>query len=303
MGLAVPDDATVYRLNEEQAAVLTVDFFAPLVDDPYDYGAVAAANAMSDIYAMGGEVLLALNVAAFPEDMSPQVIAEILRGGADKVAEAGGLIAGGHTIIDREPKYGLCVMGLVHPQQVLTKAAARPGDRLLLTKPLGTGIITTAAKGNRAQASHLHAAIESMKCLNRHPSHIGRQVGAHAMTDVTGFGLLGHAQEMAAASGVALRIVASRVPVLEGALEYAAQGITTGGEARNRAYFGERVRLQEGIGQELIRVLFDPQTSGGLLFTGPPEAAASAAQRFAESGLSLWEIGQVIAGEGVEVVP
>jgi selenide,water dikinase len=298
----VPDDASVYKLNEEQAVVLTVDFFAPLVDDPYDYGAIAAANAMSDVYAMGGEVLLALNVAAFPEDMSPHVIGDILRGGTEKVVEAGGLIAGGHTIIDREPKYGLCVMGLVHPQQVITKAAAQVGDYLLLTKPLGTGLITTAAKGDRAKTAHFQAAVESMKRLNRHPSHIMREMGAQAATDVTGFGLLGHAYEMAAAGGVACRIAASRVPILEGALEYAAQGITTGGEDRNRAYFGDKVHLQDGLSEEMKRILFDPQTSGGLLFAAAPEQTIGAARLFSESGLGLWQIGEVVAGQGVEVV-
>jgi len=192
VGLAAPDDATVYKLSDEQAVVLTVDFFAPLVDDPYQYGALAAANAMSDIYAMGAEVTLALNIAAFPDDMGPDVVAEILRGGADKVAEAGAVIAGGHTIIDSEPKYGLCVMGLIHPEQIYTKAGTRPGDLLYLSKPLGTGIVTTAAKFEEAEPEHLEAAVSSMTLLNRCASHIVREVEAHAMTDITGFGILGH---------------------------------------------------------------------------------------------------------------
>ena len=178
-----------------------MDFFAPLVDDPYDYGAIAAANAMSDVYAMGGEVVLALNIAAFPESMATETIAQILRGGAEKVSEAGGVIAGGHTVLDEEPKYGLSVLGIVHPERIVTKGRAQTGDVLLLTKALGTGIITTAAMRDAASAEHLATAVESMTTLNRHASHIALESGVHAMTDITGFGLLGHASEMAAASG------------------------------------------------------------------------------------------------------
>jgi selenide,water dikinase len=303
VGLDARDDATVYRLNDEQAVVLSVDFFAPLVDDPHTFGAIAAANAMSDIYAMGGEVLLALNVAAFPDDLSQDILAEILRGGAEKVLEAGGLIAGGHTVIDDEPKYGLCVMGLVHPQHILTKAGACPGDVLYLTKPLGTGIITTAAMRDLAEPHHLESAIESMLRLNRHPSHIVRQVGCHALTDITGFGLLGHAQEMAEASGVALRIEAGRVPLFDGALAYAAQGIRTGGESRNRQFFQPKVRLAEGIADELASLLFDPQTSGGLLIAATPEQGREMERQFASAHQSLWPIGEVVEGQGIIVLP
>ena len=303
MGLDDRDDATVYRLNDEQAVVLSVDFFAPLVDDPYAFGAISAANAMSDIYAMGGEVLLALNVAAFPDDLSQDILAQILRGGADKVLEAGGLIAGGHTVIDDEPKYGLCVMGLIHPQHILTKAGARPGDVLYLTKRQGTGIVTTAAMRDLAEPRHLQSAVESMLRLNRHPSHIVRQVGCHALTDVTGFGLLGHAQEMAETSGAALRIEAGRVPLFDGALAYAAQGIATGGESRNRQFFQPKVRLAEGIADELASLLFDPQTSGGLLIAAAPEQGRELERDFAAAHESLWRIGDVVKGEGVEVLP
>jgi selenide,water dikinase len=301
VGLDARDDATVYRLNDEQAAVLTVDFFAPLVDDPYSYGAIAAANSMSDVYAMGGEVLLALNVAAFPEDLSPDIVAEILRGGADKVLEAGGIIAGGHTMIDKEPKYGLCVLGLVHPQRVLAKNGARPGDALYLSKKLGTGIVTTAAMMDMAAPRHLKAAIASMARLNRRPSHIVREVGAHALTDVTGFGLLGHASEMAEASGVAFRIEASHVPILGGALEYAAQGAISGGESRNRHAWQEKTTFQDGISDELASVLFDPQTSGGLLIAASPEQGRELEQQFSQSHFGLWRIGEVIEGQGIVV--
>jgi selenide,water dikinase len=303
VGLTTPDDAAVYRLNDEQAAVMTVDFFAPLVDDSYSYGAIAAANALSDVYAMGGEVLLAVNVAAFPEDMAGETIAAILQGGADKVREAGGIIAGGHTIIDAEPKYGLSVLGLVHPQRILTKAGAQPGDVLFLTKPLGTGIVTTAAMRDQAAPEHLRAAIESMTRLNRHASHVAREAGAHALTDVTGYSLLGHSYEVAAAAGVRLQINAAAVPVLDGALDYAAQGILTGGANRNRQYLEGKVSFTAKIAEPLEHVLFDPQTSGGLLIVVSPEAAQDAEARFAAAGLPVWRIGAVTEGEGVGVTP
>jgi selenide,water dikinase len=297
VGLATPDDAAVLRLGDELAAVLTVDFFPPVVDDPYDFGAIAAANAMSDVYAMGGEVALALNVAAFPEDLPQEVIARILQGGADKVREAGGVIAGGHSVIDREPKYGLCVLGLVHPQQVLTKGGARPGHLLLLSKPIGTGIITTAGKQGVAEPAHLQAAVECMKGLNRHALHQARELGARAATDITGYGLLGHAWEMAQASGVRLRLRAGAVPLLPGTLDYAARGIYSGGGGRNLRYFGPRVQVDGSLPESLRLALFDPQTSGGLLLAVPPEAAA----RLGDGG--PWVVGEVLAGEGVEVVP
>ncbi|MEX0683046.1 MAG: selenide, water dikinase SelD [Dehalococcoidia bacterium] len=302
VGLAVPDDAAVYRLSDEQAVVLTVDFFAPLVDDPYDYGAISATNAMSDVYAMGGEVVLALNVAAFPEDMAPDTVAKVIRGGADKVREAGGVVAGGHTIIDAEPKYGLCVMGLVRPDSIFRKGGAQPGDVLLLTKALGTGIITTAASRDEATADHLAGAVESMTTLNRHASHIAREIGAHAMTDVTGYSLLGHAREVAAASSACLLIIAPAVPVLPGALDYAQRGITTGGAARNRKFYGEHVRMDPNVSEAMTHVLWDPQTSGGLLMAVAQDRAVAAQERFRAAGLPVWAIGEVVAGAGVEVV-
>jgi selenide,water dikinase len=283
--------------------VLTVDFFAPLVDDPYSYGAIAATNAVSDIYAMGAEVTLALNIAGFPEDMPHETIAEILRGGADKVDEAGGVIAGGHTIIDAEPKYGLCVLGLVHPKRIFAKGGARPGDLLYLSKPLGTGIVTTAAKFDKARPEHLRAAIDSMTRLNRHPSHVARAVEAHALTDVTGYSILGHGYEMAAASGVALRFSAASIPILPGALEYASRGIVTGGAARNRQYLHDKVTIAGGIAEEMRHVLFDPQTSGGLLLAVDPGKAAELEAGFAGAELPVWRVGEVIKGKGVQVAP
>jgi selenide,water dikinase len=281
---------------------MTTDFFAPLVDDPYAYGAIAAANAISDVYAMGGEVVLALNIAAFPEDLPASVVADILRGGADKVGDAGGIVAGGHTIIDAEPKFGLCVLGLVHPEGVLIKGGALPGDALFLTKALGTGIITTAAKQDSAAPEHLGAAIESMTRLNRHASHLAREAGARALTDITGYGLLGHGYEMAAASGVAFRFEASRVPLLPGALQYADRGIVTGGAARNRQYLAGKARIADGITEALEHVLFDPQTSGGLMFPVSAEHADEVDELFAAAGETVWRVGEVVEGEGVEVL-
>ena len=283
--------------------VLTLDFFAPLVDDPYSYGAIAAANALSDVYAMGAEVTLALNIAAFPEDMPHETIAQILRGGADKVAEAGGVIAGGHTVIDAEPKYGLCVLGLVHPQRIFAKSGARPGDLLYLTKPLGTGIVTTAAKFDKAKPEHLQAAIDSMTSLNRHPSHVARAVEAHALTDVTGYAILGHGFEMADASGAALRFSAARLPLLPGALEYASREIVTGGAARNREHLRNKVTFADGISEEMRHVLFDPQTSGGLLLAVGTDKAADVEAGFAAAELPVWQVGDVVKGKGVRVVP
>jgi len=301
VGLTAPDDATVYKISEEQAVVLTVDFFAPLVDDPRDYGAIAAANALSDVYAMGAEAVLALNIAAFPSDLAPHTVAAILQGGADKVAEAGAVVAGGHTIIDAEPKYGLCVLGLVHPQRVLTKAGAQPGDAVYLTKPLGTGLVTTAAKFDEAAPEHLQAAIASMTTLNRHASHLVREAGVQALTDVTGYGILGHAYEMAAAGTACMRFTASALPALPGALDYAYRGITTGGAARNRRYLEKKADISPDISEEIQHILYDPQTSGGLLFTAPP--ASEIESRFVQSGAPLWRIGEVTAGSGVAVVP
>jgi selenide,water dikinase len=293
----------VYKLNDEQAAVLSVDFFAPLVDDPYQFGAIAAANAMSDVYAMGGEITLALNVAAFPEDLAHETVGKILRGAADKVAEAGGVIAGGHTIIDAEPKYGLCVLGLVHPKRILAKAGARPGDVLYLSKPLGTGIVTTAAMNDEATPEHLQTAIDWMTRLNRHPCHIAREVQAHALTDVTGYGILGHAYEIADASSVGLRLSASSMPLLPGALEYAARGIVTGGASRNRSHLQGKVTLSDEVSEEMQHILFDAQTSGGLLLVVAPDKAAEVEARFAAADLSVWQVGEVVEGRGIEVVP
>ena len=303
VGLREPAAAAVYRLNDELALVFTVDFFAPIVDDAYHYGAVAAANALSDIYAMGGALALALNISAFPVDMSEERMAGILRGGADKVAEAGGVIAGGHTIIDAEPKYGLCVLGFVHPDQLFAKGGAQPGEVVYLTKPLGTGLITTTAKFEEAEAEHIEAAIESMSTLNRSAARLACEVGATALTDVTGFGILGHGHELAAASGAGLRLEASALPLLPGAADYAYRGIVTGGGARNREYLDGKVRIDDAVGEDFRHLLYDPQTSGGLLFAVAAGQIGEVERRSAEGGVPLWRIGEVVPDEGVTVVP
>ena len=301
MGLDPSDDAAVYKISEDAAIIQTLDFFPPVVDDPYDYGAIAAANAMSDVYAMGGEVVLALNICGFPPDMDPAIVAEILRGGAEKVAEAGAVLAGGHTLDDREPKYGLAVMGIVHPERVLTKAGARPGDVLVLTKPLGVGIITTALKGDMAEPAHVAAAVESMKRLNRKAAQLMQQVEVHACTDITGFALLGHAQEMAALSGVKIRFYLERLPFLEGAKGYAEDWLFPGGTCRNQKHYSPWVRFAPGIPEEMQMLLFTPETSGGLLIAVAGGELERLLVLFQAEGQEHWVVGEVVEGEGVEV--
>lgn len=303
IGLAVSDDAAVYKLNDTTALVQTVDFFPPIVDDPYTFGAIAAANALSDIYAMGGKPLMALAIAGFPEDLPPDVVRAILQGGADKVAEAGAVVAGGHTVVDQEPKYGLCVTGVIDPARVTPKANAQPGDLLLLTKPLGTGIITTAIKRKQAQQAHLEAAINSMLLLNRKAAELAQAVEIHSATDITGFGLLGHAAEIARNSGVRMQIQAGALPILPGALEYAQAGIAPGGLERNRDFLehDQFVSYQADIEPGRKALLFDPQTSGGLLFVLPPTAAGQLQELCTAAQQPCWQIGTVTDGTGIIV--
>lgn len=303
VGLRNADDAAVWLVAPGVAIVETVDFFAPIVDEPYAFGQIAAANAMSDVYAMGGEVLFALNIAAWPEDMDLAPFGEILRGGVDKVREAGGVIVGGHTVQDKEPKYGLAVTGRVDPDRVLTRDAARVGDALYLTKPLGTGLITTAAKGGVARAEDVASVVASMVALNREAARAAVGAGVRAATDVTGFGLVGHAWEVAAASGVGLRLRASTVPLLPGTLDYAAKKTISGGLRRNVDYFLSDGRVTfEGVGQELRDVLIDPQTSGGLLVAAPRDVAARFERESERRGVSATRVGEVASGSGVRVV-
>jgi selenide,water dikinase len=302
VGLGAPDDAAIYRLNPEQAIIETADFFPPVVDDPYTFGAVAAANALSDVYAMGGQPLFALNLAAFPEDMPVAVISEILRGGAEKVREAGAAIAGGHTITDKEPKYGLAVTGLVHPDRIFTKGGARSGDQLVLTKALGTGVITTAHKRGEVDQNDLEAAVAGMRRLNRAAAEAAKAAGPHALTDVTGFGLLGHAHEMAHLSGVRFVIEYHALPWLPGARKYAQAWVFPGGAERNEAYFGRWVTHTAPLSDWEQRLLHDPQTSGGLLMAAAPEAAPALLEQIRAGGDGAWVIGTAVPGGGEIVV-
>jgi len=297
----VTDDAAVYKLDDETAVVITLDFFPPVVDDPWTYGAIAAANAMSDVYAMGAEVVLCLNIAGFPDGMDPSILTQVFTGGADKVAEAGGIIAGGHTVIDAEPKYGLSVMGIGHPDRLIAKTGAQPGDVLILTKGLGTGLILTAAKRDAVDASHLQSATDSMLLLNRHASHVAIEAGAHALTDVTGFGIVGHALEIADHSKLELQISFASLPLLPGALEYATAGVDFGGVNRNKDQLSPRTTLDPSLSEAAVRLLFDPQTSGGLLMVVPPEQAPPTIQRLKTDGYLAAIIGSVREGSGVRV--
>lgn len=301
VGLNAPDDAAVYRINDTTAIIQTMDFFPPVVDEAYAFGAITAANAMSDVYAMGGEVLFALNIAAWRDDLPLELLSDIFRGGADKVAEAGGAIAGGHTITDKEPKYGLSVTGIIHPDRIVTKGGARVGDVLVLTKPLGSGLITTAAKNGVANDAHLHNAIEWMMQLNRGAAQAMRELSIRCATDITGYGLLGHAYEIAQASDVALEFHADALPILDGVLEYARQHQIPGGAGRNKMYLDDKVEFTRALADDLLEIFFDPQTSGGLLIAVPPAQFDAFTRALADRGVRYWTIGQVVAGRGIIV--
>ena len=302
VGLATGDDAAVFRLSESAALVQTLDFFTPVVDDPYRYGQIAAANSLSDVYAMGGRPLTAMNIVCFPiHDREPAELAAILRGGADKLAEAGVALVGGHSVDDPEPKYGLSVTGLVHPDHIATNAGARQGDSLILTKPLGTGIVTTAAKFDACPPDILDMACASMSLLNAPAAEAMRAVGigpggVHAATDITGFALLGHLYHMARASGVRIELQSAAIPVLPGAEELAASGNTTRGGTENAEYLAEAVTFGE-VPQILREILFDPQTSGGLAISVAAEREADLLSALIEQGVEVRAvIGRVLAG-------
>jgi len=298
VGLGTADDAAVYRLAADQALVATVDYITPVVDDPYVFGAIAAANSLSDIYAMGARPLFALNIVGFPRDRLPlETLARILEGGAAKAAEAGIGILGGHSVDDPEPKYGLVVLGLVHPERVVTNAGAQPGDRLFLTKPLGMGIVTTAIKRDAAPPATVEQALDTMSTLNRAAAEAMLAVGVHAATDVTGFGLLGHLLELLVASGVGAHLHLARVPVLAGAWELARAGIFPGGTRRNLAHVQPHVHW-DGLDEVEQLVLADAQTSGGLLIAVAPERAAALAEALTARGVLAAEIGEVTGEAG-----
>jgi selenide,water dikinase len=297
VGLDPADDAAVYRLDGERALVFTVDFFPPVVDDPRAFGAIAAANALNDVFAMGGTPLLALSVAAFPEELPAAVVGEVVAGADETVRAAGAILAGGHTLRDDEPKYGLAVVGTVHPDGVWTKAGARPGDALFLTKPLGTGLVLQARREGRDPPGALEAAEAAMRELHAPAADALRPLSPSAVTDVTGFGLLGHAHELASRSGVRVVLEAEALPALPGALALAEAGVRTGGDRRNREFAAPHVASTAPAPLEALA--YDPQTSGGLLVSLPAAKAAVLAASFAAAGLDLWRVGSVEPGAGV----
>ena len=300
IGLESPDDAAVWRLSEDKAIVVTTDFFTPVVDTAYEYGAIAAANSLSDVYAMGGQPFLALNIAALPDDLPTEISTEILRGGAEKARKAGVVIAGGHTVKDKEPKYGLVVIGFVDPRKMISKGGLKLGDVLVLTKPLGFGVTTTALKQEKASASDVREAIEWMSRLNKTAAELAVEFGVRGGTDVTGFGLLGHGVEMAEASGVLLYFENSKLPFLSGARGYAEKGIFPGGAFDNKGYFEKHVKFDEKLDEPAQMLLFDPQTSGGLLLGVPREKLKAFETRAKELSQPVWVVGEVRAGHGIE---
>jgi selenide, water dikinase len=301
VGLDKPDDAAVWRLDARRALVVTTDFFTPVVDDPYDFGSIAAANSISDIYAMGGQPFLALNVAAFIPDLPAEINGEILRGGAEKAREAGVVIAGGHTVQDKEPKYGLVVLGFVDPNRMLAKGGVHPGDALVLTKPLGFGVTTTALKQEKASPEDVAEVVTWMKQLNKAASALAVEFRLRGGTDVTGFSLLGHGSEMAAASGVGLRFLVDKVPFVSCSRKYAGMSTFAGGLFDNLQHFGPLVHFAPDISEETRMLLFDPQTSGGLLLAVPRRKLANFLKRAGEINQPVWVVGQAFKGAGIEV--
>jgi selenide,water dikinase len=297
VGLDPADDAAVYRLDDERALVFTVDFFPPLVDDPRDFGTIAATNALNDVFAMGGSPLLALSVAAFPEELPTETVAAVFAGADAQVRAAGAILAGGHTIRDDEPKYGLAVVGTVHPDGIWPKAGARPGDALFLTKPLGTGLVLQGVREGAAPEGALEEAVAWMSTLNADAAEALRPLRPNAVTDVTGFGLLGHTHELADRSGVGVELRADDLPALTGALDLAESGVRTGGDRRNRDFAEGHVTST--VASALEALAWDPQTAGGLLVSLPAERSAVLEAAFRDRGLFLAAVGRVVDGSGV----
>jgi selenide,water dikinase len=294
VGLENPDDAGVYKLTDDIAIVQTVDFFTPIVDDPFTFGQIAAANSLSDIYAMGGKPVTAMNIVSFPlNKLDIGILKDILRGGLEKLKEADVVLVGGHSIDDPELKYGLSVTGIIHPQKVLAKQGARVGDVLILTKLLGTGIISTALKGETASAAAVKKMVASMTTLNRMAAEIIQDIGVHACTDITGFGLIGHAYEMAKAGGCAFCFNSAAVPVFSEALEYARMGLVPGGSHSNRSFYEPFVEYREPVSDELRDILYDPQTSGGLLFSVAENKKDGLLKKFRKEKVDAFVVGRV----------
>jgi selenide,water dikinase len=301
VGLGEPDDAAVWKLDSDRVLIVTTDFFTPVVDDPYDYGAISAANSLSDIYAMGGTPFLALNIAALPPKLPPEISSEILRGGAETAREAGVVIGGGHTIQDEEPKYGLVCLGFAHPDLIMTKSAAHPGDALVITKPLGFGVTTTAIKNQKANQEQIEEVVLWMKRLNRKASELAQSHGIVAATDVTGFSLLGHAWEMAESSGVGMNIYWDMVPFISHAKEFAKDFGFPGGAFDNRLYFGDHIQVPKSLAEEDLMLLFDPQTSGGLLLAVGCDQLDEFRVQAEKVDQPIWVIGEVVEGDQITI--
>ena len=301
VGLDTPDDAAVYKIDDDRAIIFTLDFFPPIVDEPGDYGAIAATNALNDVFAMGGTPLLALSIAAFPEELPMEMLGQIFAAADETVRSAGALLAGGHTIRDAEPKYGLAVVGTVHPDGIWTKSNAQPGDAVYVSKPLGTGLIMTGHKKGAIGTQQLERAVRWMKTLDKGAADLLRRVNVNAVTDVTGFGLFGHTHEMAERSGVRIRLESERFPAIDGALDLARKGVRTSGDPRNRDFAGRHLTLQN-VPETLVALGYDPQTAGGLLISLPAQQGPALEAEFAARKVFLRRVGTVDEGSGVLVV-
>ena len=297
VGYDSSDDAAVYRVSDDVAMIQTVDFFPPVVDDPYTFGQIAATNALSDVYAMGGKPTLAMNLLAFPSCLPLEAVGDILAGGASKVTEAGAVIAGGHSIEDKEPKYGLCVTGLIHPDRVLTNSGAREGDILVLTKALGTGVLSTAAKAGLLEQADYRQMVALMTTLNKYAAQAAAPIPLHACTDVTGFGLVGHVKEMAEGCGSTIQLWAGKIPIVPKALELARDGIIPAGAYRNMDFAAGDTLEEPSLPREVLDCMYDPQTAGGLLLSVPEDRAAELLARLADAGVSAAAVGAVVPRE------
>ena len=302
VGLNDPDDAAIWQLDDDRALVVTTDFFTPVVDDPYDYGAIAAANSLSDVYAMGAVPFMALNILGLPPQLPLEVGSEILRGGAEKAKEAGVVIAGGHSVQDEEPKFGLIALGFVDPQKSITKTGAKIGDKLVLTKPLGFGVTTTALKQEKAEEKDIAEVVSWMKILNKNAAQLASEFEVRGGTDVTGFSLLGHAWEMAEASGVGMRLFFDSIPFVSGASKYAQLWTFPGGASDNKSFYSDHVSFVEEIQEVEQMLLFDPQTSGGLLLSVQSEKLVEFENRAFELEQSVWVVGEITGGDGIEII-
>lgn len=299
MGINPADDAAVWKIDNSRSLVLTTDFFTPIVDEPYDYGAIAAANSLSDIYAMGATPLLALNIAAFPPALPAEILSQIVLGAAEKAREAGIVIAGGHTIQDQEPKFGLVVLGIVETSSLLKKSALQVEDEILITKPLGIGVTTTALKSGKASREDIDLAKKWMKMLNAGPSQISTRLGLKAATDVTGFALLGHLWEMVSSSNLAAEINFDAIPFLESAYFYGNQWLFAGGAFNNRLFYEKEVVYIKNIDDVSKMLMFDPQTSGGLLIACPPDKLAAFHSEAQQLNIQYWKIGRIVEGNKI----